>query len=91
MIPNQQEIEAKVKEIICRELKLEPAKVTSTTKLRELAGVESIKILRIVTFVESHYDVEMEDQIIFKIETIQDTATAVRNLLEKRAGTQESG
>jgi len=86
MTPDQREIESRVKEILCRELKLGPEQVTETTNLRELPGIESIKILRIITFVESHYDIELEDQVIFKIETIRDTATAVRNLLEKKTG-----
>jgi len=85
MIPAQSEIEAKVKEVLCRELKLDPEKVGETTKLREIPGIESIKILRIVTLVEGHYNVELEDQVIFKLETIRDTAAAVRDLLSRRA------
>lgn len=80
-----QEIKSKIKEIICSELKLAPETINEKTKLREVPGVESIKILRIIVLIESHYRIELEDSVIFQSETIEDIAIATKNLLASKA------
>ena len=90
MTDSLKEIETKLKEIICGELKLDPQTTSEKTNLREIPGIESIKILRIVVLIEKHYGVELEDQVIFQAETIGDIALATHNLLAKTAGPQQT-
>ena len=90
MTDNLQAIESKLKEIICAELKLDPQTTSEKTNLREIPGIESIKILRIIVLIEKHYGVELEDQVIFQAETIADIARATYNLLAKDAGSQQT-
>lgn len=85
-----QEIETKLKEIICGELKLDPQMTSEKTNLRQIPGIESIKILRIIVLIEKHYGVELEDQVIFQAETIGDIAQATHNLLAKGSGPQQT-
>ena len=88
MTDNLQEIESKLKEIVCGELKLDPQTTNEKTNLREIPGIESIKILRIIVLIEKHYGVELEDQVIFQAQTIADIALATHNLLPKDTGSQ---
>jgi acyl carrier protein len=83
MTNDLKDIEAKIKEIICRELKLDPQTITENTNLREIPGIESIKILRIIVLIEGLYGIELEDQVIFRAETIADIALATQKLLAK--------
>lgn len=64
---------------IARELKIDEVQLTPTLDLRSIAGIESIKVLRIICKVEQQYDVELEDDAVFRASTIQDIVDAVRN------------
>ncbi len=78
------EIAAVVKELLCQELNFEPPEITETTNIRELPDIESIKILRVILSIEERYDVELEDQVVFSVNTIEDIARAVTNLLAQK-------
>jgi len=54
------------------------------TNLRDIPGIESLKILRIILRIEEHYDIELEEQVVFSVETIENIAVAVANLLAKK-------
>jgi len=64
---------------IAQELKIDAVQLTPTLDLRSIAGIESIKVLRIICKVEQKYDVELEDDAVFRANTIQDIVDAVRN------------
>ena len=63
---------------IARELKIDQAGLTPTLDLRTLPGIESIKVLRIISRVEQKYDVELEDEAVFRANSIQDIVDAVQ-------------
>jgi acyl carrier protein len=69
---------------ICRfigaELKLPASAVTETASLRDLPGMESIKVLRIVARIERAYDVELPDELVSAVETVEELSAAVREL-----------
>jgi acyl carrier protein len=64
---------------IAQELKIDEVQLTPMLDLRSIAGIESIKVLRIICKVEQKYDVELEDDAVFRANTIQDIVDAVRN------------
>jgi acyl carrier protein len=64
---------------IAQELKIDEVQLTPTLDLRSIAGIESIKVLRIICKVEQKYDVELEDDAVFRANTIQDIVDAVHN------------
>jgi acyl carrier protein len=75
-----------IKGVISDELNLHAQTLTDSTNLRAIPSIESIKILRIIVRVEEHYDIELEDQVVFNVETINDIASAVHKLLVKEDG-----
>ncbi len=62
---------------IANELKMNAHELTPKTELRAVDGVESIKVLRIISKVEQKYDVELDDDTVFRVNTIQDIVDAV--------------
>ena len=69
---------------IAQELQIAEEELTPTLDLRAIVGVESIKVLRIISRVEQKYDVELEDATVFRVNTIQDIVDAVRNAAATR-------
>jgi len=74
------DVERTISAIVCEELKLSAEQLTSGTNLRELPGVESIKVLRIISKIERVFDVELEDDVVFRVKTVAELASAIRNL-----------
>ena len=78
----QDDIYTFVASTIAQELKLEEreeVQLSPTLNLRSVAGIESIKVLRIICKVEQKYDIELEDDVVFRVNTIQDIVDAVKN------------
>jgi acyl carrier protein len=75
----QDEIYTFVASTIAQELKLEEMQLSPTLNLRSVAGIESIKMLRIICKVEQKYDIELEDDVVFQVNTIQDIVSAIEN------------
>jgi len=70
-----------IKQIVQHTLKLPDREIAPNTNLRDLPGVESIKILRIVASIEKAFDVRLDDQIVFRVNTIEELATEVGKLV----------
>jgi acyl carrier protein len=60
-----------------RELSLETAQVSADTVLKNLPGADSVRLLRVVAQVERSYDVEFEDEDVFRVRTPQELAELV--------------
>ena len=78
--PNSQSLEDNLFAIVRQELRLPDEQLGVGTRLRELPGVESIKLLRIVAKIERAYGVEFEDEVVFRVQTIGELAAAIRQL-----------
>jgi acyl carrier protein len=77
-------IENTVKKIVQGVLKLPEGMIGSTTDLRDLPGVESINILRIVASHEKELGIRLDDQVVFRVSTIAGLAREVSSLVEGR-------
>jgi acyl carrier protein len=75
-------IENTILKIVQGVLKFPPDRIQATTDLRDLPGVESIKILRIVANVEKELGIRLDDQVVFRVNTIEGLAREVSKLVE---------
>lgn len=69
------EIHDVVVDTIAGVLNLSPQQVTETPRLRELPGIDSIQVLRIVTKLEKTLRIELDEQVVFSINTLQELVT----------------
>jgi acyl carrier protein len=70
-----------VREIAAAELGVPVASLSPQANLRELEGMDSVKVLRMIAKIEHAYDIELEDEVVFELTTITATAEAVRAAL----------
>jgi acyl carrier protein len=80
-------VERIIWQIVQTVLKLPDGTVATSTDLRSLPGIESIKILRIAAAVEKAFKVRLDDELIFRVRTIREFASEVSRLVSA-AGTQ---
>jgi acyl carrier protein len=74
---NAEQVSPEITEIICGVLELDPGLLQASTLLRELPGVESIKVLRIITRIEARYAVELDEQVVFNVGTLDELVQEV--------------
>jgi len=74
-------IKTTIRETICQELQIEPQMISDQASLRDMPGIESLKFLRVILCVEEHYNIELEEQVVFSVNTVEALAIAVANQL----------
>ena len=80
--PNIETIQKEIQSLFCSSLQLSESQVGLDVNLRELPGMESIKVLRIVAKIEKKYDIELDDDVVFRVNTIEEISQAVSRLLQ---------
>ncbi|WP_236794628.1 acyl carrier protein [Amycolatopsis sp. GM8] len=70
-----------VTEIVAAELGRAPGTLTGDTDLRAVEGADSIKVLRMIAKIEQTYDIELEDDDIFGLTTIDQVIAVVDKAL----------
>ncbi|MTD58238.1 acyl carrier protein [Amycolatopsis pithecellobii] len=66
-----------VTEIVAAELGRPPETLRGDTDLRAVEGADSIKVLRMIAKIEQTYGVELEDDDIFGLTTIDEVVAVV--------------
>lgn len=66
-----------VTEIVAAELGVEPDQIDTSTDLRSVEGMDSLKVLRMIARIEKLYDIELEDDVIFSLERVDELSAAI--------------
>lgn len=75
-----------VTEIVAAELGRSAEDLSPHTDLRAVEGADSIKVLRIVAKIEQSYDIELEDDEIFGLTTIDEVVALVSRAIARDRG-----
>ncbi|NKQ58661.1 acyl carrier protein [Amycolatopsis sp. K13G38] len=75
-----------VTEIVAAELGRPPESLRSDTDLRAVEGADSIKVLRMVAKIEQAYGIELEDDDIFGLTTIDQVVAVVGKAIAREQG-----
>ena len=67
----------RLRELAAAELKIEPAEIAGETVLKQLPGADSVRLMRIVARAEREFDLEFEDEDIFKVRTLDELVALV--------------
>lgn len=70
-------VETKVKEIVCEQLGVSEGDVTLDASFLEDLGADSLDIVELVMALEEAYDVEISDDQVEKIRTVQDVVSYI--------------
>ncbi|GLW46823.1 hypothetical protein Stsp02_24850 [Streptomyces sp. NBRC 14336] len=76
-LPSVDAVVDEIRAQVGRELGLEPEKIDADTVLKNLPGADSVRLLRVVAQIERRYDVEFEDEDVFRVRTPQELAELV--------------
>jgi len=79
------EIVATVTRILAGELGRPADELSPDRDLSQVEGADSVKVLRSVAKIEREYDIELEDEDVFRLRTVDD----VVNVIEKTLGREQ--
>jgi acyl carrier protein len=84
-VPTRDEIISTVSAILARELAMPAEELTADLDLRAVEGADSVKVLLMISKIERTYDIEIEDEDVFSLSTINDVVRIVLAALEPAA------
>lgn len=73
---NHEEIFAKIQELVCDTLEVEPQDVREETTFDDL-GADSFDKLELVTALEDEFDLTLDDDVLMSISAISDAIDAI--------------
>jgi len=82
-MPTTQEIQDKIIEIVCKQLGVDKAKVTTTTSFVNDLGADSLDTVELIMEMEDAFGVSIPDEDAEKIQTIGDAVKYVENASKK--------
>ncbi len=66
-----------VKEILADQLEIDPAEIEMKSRLTDDLGADSLDAIDVVMSVEDQYGIEVPDEIIKKMETVEDIVSFI--------------
>jgi acyl carrier protein len=76
----QDQVISDVTEIVAGELGVSTDELTPTTDLRRIQGADSVKVLRIIAKIERKYGVELEDEEVFGVTSIDEVTKIITRI-----------
>lgn len=83
MSSSSSEIVSTVTIIVAGALGLPPSTLTPDLNLRTVHGADSVKVLLAIARIEREYEIEIDDEDVFTLSTVNDVARIVTAALEK--------
>lgn len=69
-----------IKKMLVQELGVEESEITPDAKLRSTLGISSVEFVDIAMTIEEEYDVELDEDKLRKVKTVQDLVDYVESL-----------
>ena len=71
----------KVRAILCDQLDVEEANVTTESVLTDDLGADSIDLVDLIMSLESEFDIEIPDEDVEKVKTVGDVVKYIESIL----------
>jgi acyl carrier protein len=81
--PTMDQITERITEIAAEVVGVPAAELTLDGDLRDVTGIDSVKVLRMIAKIEHQYDIELEDDAVFGVRSIADVAKVVAEALRE--------
>ena len=71
-----------LREVICRFVEIDPAKLTEDTNIRSELGLNSLELINIAVAIEDEFNLEIPDREVANIETLGDAVKVIEKYIE---------
>ena len=75
------DVEKRVKDVVVRTLKIDPARITDEARFVEDLGAESIQSVELVAAFEEEFDIEMDEEEALEVKSVGKAIEFISNML----------
>lgn len=75
------EVEERIKEVVARTLKVDPALMANDARFVEDLGAESIQSIELIAAFEEEFDIEMDDEAALTVKTVGKAVEFIEEML----------
>jgi len=75
------DVEKRVKEVVARTLKVDPARITDDARFIEDLGAESIQSVELIAAFEEEFDIEMDEEAALAVKTVGKAIEFIEKML----------
>ena len=76
------DVEARVKDVVVRTLKIDPGVITDDSRFVEDLGAESIQSIELIAAFEEEFDIEMDEDDAVGVKTVGGAVTFIEDVLK---------
>lgn len=73
-----------VRDLLTGELKIRPSEIADDTVLKNLANADSVRLLRVMSRIERHWDIEFADEDVFGVKTFGELVDLISTHIGRR-------
>ena len=78
------DVEKRVKEVVARILKVDPARITDDARFIEDLGAESIQSVELIAAFEEEFDIEMDEDSALAVQTVGKAVEFIKQAMEEQ-------
>ena len=78
-----QDVNSTIGAVLAEVLALPEADIAGCRDLSTLPGIDSMKMLRVITRIERRLHIELDDRVVFRLHTLEDLQDLVRQCVEE--------
>lgn len=75
------DVEQRIRKVVARVLKIDPARIKSESRFVEDLGAESIQSIELIAAFEEEFDIEMDDEQALGVKTIGNAVEFIEKLV----------
>ncbi len=75
------DIKRRVKEVVARTLKVDPARIADDARFVEDLGAESIQSVELIAVFEEEFDIEMDEEAALAVKTVGKAVEFIEKML----------
>jgi len=75
------DVEKRVKEVVARTLKVDPARITDDARFVEDLGAESIQSVELIAAFEEKFNIEMDEEAALAVKTVGKAIEFIEKML----------
>ena len=75
------DVEKRVKEVVARTLKVDPARIADDSRFVEDLGAESIQSVELIAVFEEEFDIEMDEEAALAVKTVGKAVEFIEKML----------
>ena len=76
------DVAERVKAVVARTLKVEPARVVDDARFVEELGAESVQSIELVAAFEEEFDIDMDEQAALGVKTVSHAVTFISDIVD---------